>query len=341
MHSKSIRWMSLARLLMGLVLAAGLMTQVTAAQAPTPPTQPAFGPGGAERAYPAVQGTSYGERPTGYWLFEPLDAAGAVPDEPLPLVIFLHGFTAVDPVLYGDWIEHIAEGGAIVVFPFYQTLNPLTLRPDEYLDNVNTAVADALVELEKPGHAQVDLSRVAVVGHSAGGVLTVDYAATAAENGLPVPSAIMPVEPGGCKGCTSDFIGRFGTELQDLSNLDPSTKAIVVAGDADEVVGTEPAEFIWSEMTSLEPGNRDYVLIHSDDHGEPALVANHLMPLDKFGGEVNALDWYGTWKLFDALMDCAFYDKGCDQALGGTEFQTFMGVWSDGTPVVPATVQSA
>jgi len=48
---------------------------------------------------------------------------------------------------------------------------------------------------------------------------------------------------------------------------------------------------------------------------------------------VNALDFYGTWKLFDGLCDAAFYGKNREYALGNTPQQRFMGVWSDGVPV--------
>jgi acetyl esterase/lipase len=48
---------------------------------------------------------------------------------------------------------------------------------------------------------------------------------------------------------------------------------------------------------------------------------------------VNALDFYGTWKLFDGLCDAAFYGKNREYALGNTPQQRFMGVWSDGIPV--------
>ncbi len=48
---------------------------------------------------------------------------------------------------------------------------------------------------------------------------------------------------------------------------------------------------------------------------------------------VNALDFYGTWKLFDALCDAAFYNKNREYALGNTPQQRFMGLWSDGVPV--------
>jgi hypothetical protein len=48
---------------------------------------------------------------------------------------------------------------------------------------------------------------------------------------------------------------------------------------------------------------------------------------------VNALDYYGLWKLFDALCDAAFYSRSREYALGNTTKQRFMGRWSDGVPV--------
>ena len=47
----------------------------------------------------------------------------------------------------------------------------------------------------------------------------------------------------------------------------------------------------------------------------------------------DALDFFGYWKLFDALSDAAFYGRNRDYALGNTPQQRFMGVWSDGRPV--------
>ena len=48
---------------------------------------------------------------------------------------------------------------------------------------------------------------------------------------------------------------------------------------------------------------------------------------------VNAMDFYGTWKLFDALTDAAFNGRNREYALGNTPQQRFMGLWSDGVPV--------
>ncbi|MGV8546894.1 chlorophyllase/cutinase-like alpha/beta fold protein, partial [Pseudomonas aeruginosa] len=53
---------------------------------------------------------------------------------------------------------------------------------------------------------------------------------------------------------------------------------------------------------------------------------------------IDALDWYGTWKLFDGLTDAAFYNRNRQYALGGTPEQTGLGQRSDGPPVKPIKV---
>jgi hypothetical protein len=45
------------------------------------------------------------------------------------------------------------------------------------------------------------------------------------------------------------------------------------------------------------------------------------------------MDYYSTWKLFDALTDYAFYGIEQEYCLGNTPEQRFMGYWSDGVPV--------
>jgi hypothetical protein len=45
------------------------------------------------------------------------------------------------------------------------------------------------------------------------------------------------------------------------------------------------------------------------------------------------MDYYSTWKLFDALTDYAFYGINKEYCLDNTPEQRFMGLWSDGTPV--------
>ena len=68
----------------------------------------------------------------------------------------------------------------------------------------------------------------------------------------------------------------------------------------------------------------------SDPIGDAPQVKRRVRPETMM---INALDYFGTWKLFDALCDAAFTGKNREYALGNTPQQRFMGLWSDGTPV--------
>lgn len=309
---------------------------------PRPPEQPVHGPGGRAFVFEAVEATRVGGPPTGYWLFEPtslrLDAAEVVPAQALPVVVFLHGFTALDPDAYRAWIDHIVRRGAIVVYPDYQTNDPFAGDWDRFLPNAIQGIRAALAEVGRDGGARPDTSRVAVVGHSLGGVLAAGYAAVAADEGLPVPSVLMPVQPGGCAGCGRVADDR-GAPLPDLSFVSAETLATVVVGEDDAVVGDDAARTIWGGLRGIPLERRDFVTLRSDHRGLPPLRATHFQPqTGRWGGQVDALDWFGTWKLLDLLMGCAFRGDACEAALGNTPEQRFMGVWSDGEPVAEATV---
>lgn len=312
------------------VMLAGVVP-VAAADEAKPPAQPTFGPGGSAYSYQNVVASRHGDPPTGFWLFTP----GAPADEateldPLPVVVFIHGFSAVDPAVYQGWIDHIVRRGSVVIYPDYQTLNPFSLRPEEYLQNTFTGVRDAVALLETSTIVDVDLSRFAVLGHSVGGVLTSSYAALATEAGVPAPIAIMPVEPGGCDGCGGP--GGLGMRYPDLSTIAPETRVLMVVGESDWVVGDGGAREAWEGMSHIPTDHRDYMVIRDDDYGSPALEADHFMPqTGSLGGEADALDWLGLWKSFDLLLACAF-DGDC-AGMNGSAEQLDMGSWSDGTPV--------
>ena len=53
---------------------------------------------------------------------------------------------------------------------------------------------------------------------------------------------------------------------------------------------------------------------------------------------VDGMDYYSTWKLFDALMDYSFYGTNKEYCFDNTPEQRFMGFWSDGTPVAELLV---
>jgi dienelactone hydrolase len=300
---------------------------------PAPPLQPETGPGGTEYSYDEVTNEHYGDPPNDFWVYEPATAVVA----PLPLVLVFPGWgdTSVSPL--EDWIHHLARRGAIVVFVNYQRGGESipaepgpVLAPTEQ-QNLRTTVAAVVAELERGAHAKPDLERVAIIGTSFGGTLSLLYAATAATGGLPVPKAIVDVQ-GGCAQCPD-------AHFTSLASVPSDTLVLVIAGGDDfhPLVGDDPKR-MFDALTSIPDTNRDFVTIRSGDHGRPSLIADHgfyaSYPLD-------ALDWYGPWKLADALSACAFDGTQCEYALGNTPQQRFMGEWSDGVPVAEAVVSVA
>jgi acetyl esterase/lipase len=321
---------------------------------PTPPLQPASGPGGTQAAHARVIKNHYGNAGKEYWIYEP--------DSPkpttAPVVIFTHGWGGTNPLYYGAWIDHIVKRGNIVVFPRYQS--SILTRREDFIPNTLYAVKDAVKRLQtETGHVRPDLNKVATVGHSLGGLLAASVAALASESGLPRVRAVMSVEPGLTRSPAN-------IPLADLKKIESDTLLLAVAGDRDTLTDDEDAKRIYYESTRVSADNKDFVRLVTDERGRPPLIANHRAPTapDTFydngegdlterrsGGPgagapvdgqvrvessrtpaINALD-YGLWKLFDALCDAAFYGKNREFALGNTPQQRFMGKWSDGTPV--------
>jgi dienelactone hydrolase len=327
---------------MKLLLSAMLsLAAVGLSAAVTPPGQPASGPGGAAYLHTSVAMSSHGTGGQAYVLFEPQSPAPTN----APVIVFNHGWNGFNPASYGAWIRHLVRRGNVVIYPKYQA-SALT-PPREITTNAVVAIQDALARLNtEPGRVRPDTNRFAIVGHSAGGMLTMNLAARATANNLPMPKALMSVEPG------RTWTGSETTAipLDALGGVPPATLLLVVVGEADATVRDVDGRKIFYGATGVPLDNKDFVTVRSDTYGTPDLDATHLAPCavdnafddgsPKFPGSellgglsTNALDFFGTWKLFDALSDAAFYGTNRDYALGNTSQQRFMGHWSDGRPV--------
>lgn len=321
---------------------------------PKPPGQPVSGPGGDNYPYAKVIKSVYGTGADQYWIFEPSEPK----TESAPLIVFNHGWGAVNPKVYGAWIEHIVRRGNIVIYPRYQS--EWRYPPDKITGNAIRAVKNAISRLQKGGHVIPELERFAIVGHSAGGQISANMAALAGSSGLPVPKAVMCVQPG-----KSWFVIKaMRIPLEDLSKIPPNTLLLCVVGDEDKIARDTDAKKILKGAVNVIPEYKNLVIMVSDDHGSPALKANHFAPcafdknydskekenlsplfkrwqgndngfpnLNKGSRSIDALDYYGFWKLFDGLCDVAFYGENWDYAIGNTSQERFMGKWSDGTPV--------
>jgi acetyl esterase/lipase len=301
---------------------------------PQPPTQPITGPGGSEARFggmTSIENKLPDQVGADYWLFVPADPLPGTTDagEPFPLVIFIHGSGALDAAAYLAWIEHLVQRGAVVLYPMYSNTG---CGEAECVQVVQDDVRGGLEALAREG-VPVDLTRVAVVGHSLGGGLAVDYAASAATAGLPVPTAVMSLVP----SCVTAEVACLGADPRAI----PATTRVLLVTESDDLDpdGQRAVEVIWAGLEGVPRENRDVVRLVTDGHGSPSLLATHRQALaDHDYNSPDALDWYGTWKWFDALMGCAFDGEWCEVALGNTAEQRFMGTWSDGVPVTEAIV---
>jgi acetyl esterase/lipase len=287
------------------------------APAPRPPAQPSAGPGGA--AYPHG-GCTMTHRPVwwnddlSYWVFEPAAPVPASGD----LVVFNHGWMGNAPSHYAHWLDHLCRKGNVVIFPRYQSL--LTL-PGFFTGNAVWSVKDALAWLAMPGRVRPRTEQgMVVMGHSAGGTVSANMVDAYAANGLPLPRALFAVQP------AADNIVPYGP----MTSIPATAKLACWAGEDDDVVGRLGCDTIISRATQV-PGKR-YIWQLSDDHGAPALAADHFQP-SELTGYTDSLDYYGTWRIGDAMIDCAFRGTSCSIGAGPT---LDMGAWSDGVAVTPA-----
>ncbi|VVB61098.1 Chlorophyllase enzyme [uncultured archaeon] len=295
----------------------------TLKEPPTPLQQPPTGPGGSNYSHEGVRQTHYGWGDHEFWIFEPTNP---IPPS-APLIVFNHGWSAFFPNSYKAWIEHLAKRGNIVVYPRYQLSFIIGVRYATL--NAIQAVKKAITILQNSDHVQPDLDKFAIVGHSLGGGITAEMAVLAEEKGLPHPKAIMPVQP---------FI-RNDTMMKNFHDIPATTLLLVIVGENDTIAGNFSGKMIFSTSDQIPFNQKDFIIQRTDRYGSPALVADHFAPICIPNSSwVNAMDYYSTWKLFDALTDYAFYGTNHEFCLGNTSEQRFMGYWSDGTPVKELTV---
>ena len=300
---------------------------------PTPPLQATSGPGGSDYRYPTSSSAHYGMNGTGYSLVLPEGAGSAS----LPVVYLLHGYGTLDLTPYQSWAEHLAKRGAIVIYPTYQVL--FTTPVGDYTSNAVQGIQDALARVAAAGGVRADSSKVIAIGHSLGGVIAANITALAGSSGIPQPKALMTINPG-----NNDTGGLFVIPLEDLGQVPGSTLQLSLFSDRDQRVPDDLARDIFAGTTAVSLANKDYIIVNSDSHGIQPLDADHFAALA--GRDTNgalyppdALDYYGYWKLADALMSAAFENQLRDVALGGgSTAQRYMGTWGDGVAVTPLTV---
>ncbi len=359
-------------------LTAGLTLAVASGAsgwAASPPVQPKTGPGSPIDATGEVVKRAVGRASTVTYAYHMASA----PPEKRAVVVVLHAWGAVNPIVYGGWIDHLARRGHLVLFPGFQQVGKT--RPADATESAAALIKAALDELASDPQARPDPTRVLYLGHSAGSAIALNLAAEATSRGLPVPKLAFAVMPG---GVAKDEKSR-GILLSDLAKVDPGTAIVTVVGDKEFQAADRVSRRILKETSGVPVNRKLFMRSASDDHGFPALsatLASPASPKDGYdlaaikvqpdppvdpkaprpararwtadvvlSGEqqvllgqlqrnvTDTLDYLSYWRTFDMAAAAAL--AGGDMAALRTD-PSFadMGRWSDGWPVRRMSVET-
>ena len=341
-------------LVAALVSAVAWTDRADGAVAVRQPPQPKSGPGGSDYTNRGVRVSAGGSGVDAWYAFEPVRPR----PRKAPLAIVMHG--------YGEYagyasmralIRHTVRKGTVVIYPRWQTgiatpcPGPFLIAP--CMTSTATGIRGALSYLRASSkRVQPDLKWTSYFGFSFGGIITANLTNRYKSLNLPKPRAIFLDDP------HDGALAGLGEPAVDdsLSGI-PSTVKLQCHAPAEGVF-SEPSQgglagscnAVFPMLGHIPKKNKDLVLTHTDDHGQPTLKAIHGVcaagfdpgaPQESGFGKVNAYDWNFCWKVWDGLRSCAYRGKDCRYALGNTRQHRSNGRWSDGRPVKRLKVQDA
>ncbi|MFT6322217.1 MAG: acetyl esterase/lipase [Granulosicoccus sp.] len=304
------------------------------------PTQPEQGPGSATYLHDEVIQYDFAQTPDGFWLYEP---ASPRPDS-ANVIVFNHGYGGYNPMIYGKWIKHLVRKGNIVIFPRYQK-NVYSPKPKHFSTNVSQAIRDALKKMESTDFIKPITRNFAMIGHSYGGVITADLAVNFEKHNIPKPVTILLCSPGS---------GPLKGGILDTYEAMPSDiKMVIMVAEDDRIVGEKFGKKVFKTATnvilrnyirqlrdnSTNPPHRaghneSYALDMEFDNGKRNATARRALRK----GTTNHIDYYGYWKIFDALLECSQAGENCEYAFGNTPEQRFLGLNSNNQPLLELEV---
>lgn len=245
-----------------------------------------------------------------------------------PVILFCHGVGAGNPDVYRELIEHIVSKGTAVVYPTYNS-SIAKIKPGIAYRSLKKGFSAGV----KKWHTLFDTSRAGVIGHSFGGGA--------------VPSVgwqWLKELSWGINGAFMYILAPWYSYRISQTQLEsfPQHLKLVVEVFEDDFINDHRMGADLFETIRLPKENKNFIILHSDTLDGRSLVADHGVPSGSGDNKpVDLLDYYGIYRIVDALAECSFKGnpEGCAIALGGgLHEQCRMGVWREsGDPVKPLT----
>jgi acetyl esterase/lipase len=310
----------------------------------------------ARERHGAVLVLMHGEGAGRVYVFLPQAPAltGAV-----PVVLFHHGWQGMDPKNYGALIDHLVREGEAVIFPVYQ--DSAQTSPQVIVGNA--AAGDrAGLGLLAARHLTADPQKILYFGYSMGAAISLDLALSPADFGLPAPRALVLLAPGDAPAVATGAAGR--PIIGNLSRLPRTLPIAMMAGAEDIQIGLPTARGLAARLCGILPDRRVLFVLPGDSHDGVTVHAGHGSPgapdprydfaltdedfpkilqgQQAFAASpsLNQLDFYGYWKITDAVVAALPYGLPRVVFGHGDPAQLYLGSWPDGTPFAPMHVET-
>lgn len=253
-----------------------------------------------------------------YWMlrdisiFYPTDVSN-----PVPTIFYSHGYASVDTAFHIETLRHLASRGYAVVFVPYQSIG---------IDNTEryATLRNGFIKAARSATTIIDTTRVGFFGQSFGGGAT-------PANAYKLFTQYNWGENGRFMYCSAPWYS-FEITQDELLNFPSDCNLLTVLYNDDTSKDHRMGMDIFNTI-SIDNTNKDCLIVFSStiegynydaDHSLPAQYTNN--------AEFDALDYYVTFRLLDALADYTFTgDVSAKQiALGnGSIEQVFMGLLPD------------
>jgi dienelactone hydrolase len=210
---------------------------------------------------------------------------------PIPVIMYSHAYGGNDTTRQSELLRHMASKGYAVVFVPYKTTGVTIEERYQTLSDGFIKAAETLPKI-------IDTTRIGCFGHSFGGGATPAIA-----------YQLFAEKSWGANGkfiyCSAPWY-TFGMNTQDLDNFPADCNMLTVLYDNDV---TNDHRLGMDIFRSIAIGNefKDCILVQSDTVDEYIYKADHQLPTQYEGDNTfDALDYYVTFRLFDALAEYTF-----------------------------------
>ncbi len=211
--------------------------------------------------------------------------------EPVPTIFYSHGFLSSDTTFHIETLRHIASKGYAVVFVPYRAAG-VTIA-ERYI-----TLFDGFVKAARTNPSIIDTTQVGFYGQSFGGGATPRIAYRAfTENNWGTNGKFM--------FCSAPWYS-FELGSNDLPNFPTDCNMLTVLYNDDFTNDHRLGMDVFRNI-AINDSIKDCLIVYSDTIGEYTYEADHTLPPQYTGsGEFDALDYYVTFRLIDALADYSF-----------------------------------